>query len=290
MHRLIASDLRAQSWLGIDETPIEYLAPGHGRTRQGYLWTYRHPDVGVLYDWHPGRSHGCLDRVLLGGDRGPRFQGTLVTDGFSGYPAWANKHGGVTLAACWAHVRRKFHEAAGHYPREAAVFLDLIGRLFGIEADLARGRAGPDAIRSVRREHSLPIITSIKNELLTASPCLPKSTLGKARAYALGLWPRLTIFLGQPEIPIHNNAVENAIRPTKLGAKNWLFIGREDTGQNSAILYTMVENIRAGGGDPCAYLTDVLGSLPAMTNRDDLRPLLPLNWLRESAPRAAAAA
>ena len=64
-----------------------------------------------------------------------------------------------------------------------------------------------------------------------------------------------------------------------MGAKNWLFIGGADTGQRSAVLYTFVENIRKAGVDPFGYLKDVLERLPAMTNQDDLRPLLPLNWL-----------
>lgn len=159
-------------------------------------------------------------------------------------PAWANKHGGVTLAACWAHVCRKFHDAANHYPKKSAPMLDLIRRLFAIEAGLIQQRAGPDEVQAIRHRKSAPIIDSIKKQLLAASGCLPKSTLGKARIYALGLWSRLIIFLEDPRIPIHNNAVENAIRPTKLGAKNWLFIGRDDTGQNRAVIYTMVESIQ----------------------------------------------
>jgi hypothetical protein len=105
--------------------------------------------------------------------------------------------------------------------------------------------------------------------------------LGRARSYAFGLWSKLCVFLDHGEIPLDNNRVENAIRPTKLGAKNGLFIGGAATGQRSAILYTMVENIRTGVGDPYAYLEDVFSRLPAMTNQDDLRPLLPRNWLAQ---------
>ena len=72
--------------------------------------------------------------------------------------------------------------------------------------------------------------------------------------------------------------------------KNWLFIGGADTGWRSAILYTMVENIRRAGGDPFRYLKDVFTRLPAMTNQDDLRPLLPLNWLAEQRSQQAQSA
>mgnify|MGYP000250587718 CR=1 FL=1 len=278
LYKLLAAELRQRSWLSVDETPIDYLAPGHGKTKQGYLWAYSHPERGVLYDWHTGRAHSCLDHILHG--EGGNFKGTLLTDGYAAYQTWANKqHGRVNLAACWAHARRKFHEASEHHPAQAKLMLKQIAALYQIETELRRSRAGPDEIRVTRQEKSRPIIHGIQSQLVGLKHCLPKSTLGKARDYMLGQWSRLNAFLDHGELPIDNNQVENAIRPTKLGAKNWLFIGGADTGQRSAILYTLVENIRREGGDPYAYLSDVLERLPAMTNQDDLRPLLPKNWL-----------
>ena len=43
---------------------------------------------------------------------------------------------------------------------------------------------------------------------------------------------------------IDNNLVENAIRPTAVGKKNWLFIGEAEAGERSAILYTIIEACR----------------------------------------------
>jgi hypothetical protein len=60
--------------------------------------------------------------------------------------------------------------------------------------------------------------------------------------------------------------VENAIRPTAIGKKNWLFIGDADAGQRGAIIYTVIENCRRRSFDPFAYLRDVLTRLPNMTN------------------------
>ena len=279
LYKLIAADLREQNWLHVDETPIDYLAPGNGKTKQGYFWTYRHPKAGVLYNWHTGRAHQCLDTILLDPGGGNHFRGTLVTDGYGAYETWQRKQDGVTLAACWAHVRRKFHEALPHHPAEIAPIMALIGQLFAIEATLRKQRAGPGQARHTRQEQSQLLVHQIKERLTKLKHCLPKSTLGKARNYALGLWTKLEVFLDNGEIPLDNNPVENAIRPTKLGAKNWMFIGNEDTGWRSAVIYTLVENIRQGGGDPYAYLKDVLTQLPRMTNQDDLRPLLPASWL-----------
>jgi hypothetical protein len=61
--------------------------------------------------------------------------------------------------------------------------------------------------------------------------------------------------------------VENAIRPTAIGKKNWLFVGDADAGERSAIIYTIIESCRRRNLDPYAYLKDVLTRLPHMTNR-----------------------
>jgi len=41
-------------------------------------------------------------------------------------------------------------------------------------------------------------------------------------------------------LEIDNNLIENAIRPSALGKKNWLFIGHPEAGQRSAILYSLL--------------------------------------------------
>ncbi|QUE52989.1 transposase domain-containing protein [Luteolibacter ambystomatis] len=64
-----------------------------------------------------------------------------------------------------------------------------------------------------------------------------------------------------------------------MGAKNWLFIGREAAGDKAAILYTVVENCRRLGIDPKDYLTDVLTRLPGMQNHE-VAALTPSNWLK----------
>jgi hypothetical protein len=72
--------------------------------------------------------------------------------------------------------------------------------------------------------------------------------------------------------------IKNAIRPSCIGKKNWLFIGHPDAGQRSAILYSLIVSCQRHGKNPLAYLRDVLTRLPRMTTRDDLAPLLPRNW------------
>ena len=103
--------------------------------------------------------------------------------------------------------------------------------------------------------------------------------VGQACAYLLGHWTPLTAHRRHSCTRLDTNAVENAIRPSKLGAKNWLFVGHPDAGDRAAVLYSLVISSQRHGHNPHDYLRDVLGRLPAMTTADDLRPLLPANWL-----------
>ncbi|MCH1928009.1 transposase, partial [Shewanella sp. C31] len=68
IYRGIEAEHRACGYLQIDETPIRYLEPGHGKARNGYLWTSNIPGGSVLYRWHEGRDQGALTGLL--GDGG----------------------------------------------------------------------------------------------------------------------------------------------------------------------------------------------------------------------------
>jgi hypothetical protein len=77
---------------------------------------------------------------------------------------------------------------------------------------------------------------------------------------------------------LDNYLVENAIRPSAIGKKNWLFIGHPDAGDRSAIIYSIVVSCQRRKIDPLVYLRDVLTRLPTMTTRDNLDALTPANW------------
>lgn len=116
------------------------------------------------------------------------------------------------------------------------------------------------------------------------------SPLGQAISYALNQWPALERFLDHGEVEAGNNLVENSIRPTAIGKKNWLFFGSEAAGTRNAVVFTLVQNCRMHGVNPEEYLRDMLERLPRMTNQDDLKPLTPRQWkqAREQSLRQAA--
>ena len=80
---------------------------------------------------------------------------------------------------------------------------------------------------------------------------------------------------------VHNNLVENAIRPTAVGKKNWLFMGEAGAGQRGAIIYTLIESCRRRKIDPYAYLRDVLTRLPMLKNTQ-IPEVTPAAWVKTS--------
>ena len=140
-----------------------------------------------------------------------------------------------------------------------------------------------EARATLRTERSVPVLASIKARLdadRLEGRFLPTSPLTIAANYTAELWTELTRYAepGNGMVEIDNNLVENAIRPSAIGKKNWLFIGHPSAGQRSAILCTMVENCRMHGIDPLAYLTDVMPKLVDREAGADVTDLLPRQW------------
>ena len=288
IYQTIRTGVMAGGYVQIDETPIRYLAPGNGQTKQGYLWTAHRPRGDVLYRWETSRAAACLENLVP-----VDFTGTIQCDGYAGYRAFVDRREQeITLAGCWAHVRRKFHDALEQSPRTAGWLMRQLQHLYRIEAELRDQRAGPNLRAAVRAHQSRPIVQRFQRALIrlkTSGRHLPQSQLGQAIDYTLGQWSTLEVYLGDGRVEIDNNLVENAIRPTAIGKKKWLFIGDAGAGERSAILYTVIESCRRRGIDPYTYLRDVLTRLPNMTNRQ-IPEVTPEAWAkarRTTAPSKA---
>lgn len=249
IYEVIRTGVLGGGYVQVDETPIEYLCPGHGKTRQGYLWTYPRPGGDSVFDWQTSRAAACLEKVIP-----VDFRGVLQSDGYSAYGAFVGKRGAaITPAGCWAHARRGFHEALQSAPRDALLILQQIGNLYRIEARLRLRRSGPGLRAILRAVESRPVLDRLGRLLRRwklQKRHLPQSAIGQALDYTLGQWPALSVYLDDGRVEIDNNPVENSIRPTAIGKKNWLFIGGAQAGERSAILSTIVENCRRRDLDP----------------------------------------
>ncbi|MEO7317657.1 MAG: IS66 family transposase [Chthoniobacteraceae bacterium] len=278
IYNLIRNEVFGQGYVQVDETPIRYLAPGHGKTKLGYLWTCGVPRGGAIFHWETSRAATCLENIIPAD-----FRGTLQCDGYEAYDCFARRRGEqIVLAGCLAHVRRKFYDARETAPKVAVWFLAHFQNLYRLETELRKARAGPKLRAVARASLSRPVLARLHRALMRlkiARRYLPQSHMGKAIDYALNQWPSLHVFLEDGRVEIDNNLVENAIRPTAIGKKNWLFIGDAHAGGRSAIIYTLIECCRRRGLDPFAYLRDVFTRLPTTTNWQ-VKELTPEAWAK----------
>lgn len=280
IYNRMLKELKEGNYIQLDETPIQYCDPdaGSGKTGLGYLWAVSHPQGDVVFDWRLSRRHGELTALI-----GPDYKGLMQSDGYGAYEAYDRTHPEVTWLGCWAHARRGFIKAQGENPRLVQAILKLIGRMYRSEADWTQKsvsvveraalRAGPDG-----HVRTMAALQKLATRLLANKKVLAKSDLGKAFTYLLNQWKPLSAHLRFGETRLDNNQMENAIRGTAIGKKNWLFVGHPEAGKRSAVLYSLIVSCLRHGKDPHLYLRDVLTRLPLMTNQDDLAPLLPKNW------------
>jgi len=193
-------------------------------------------------------------------------QGTLVTDGFSGYSACVDK--GVTSAQCMAHSRRKFHELWANHGSKVGE-----QALFRIERQ-AEPLTGEERQR-LRQRKSRRVLAVFHRWLLRQRQLVPPgSATIKAIDYSLKRWKELTHFVSDGDVPISNNWVENQIRPIAIGRSNWLFAGSLRAGKRAAAIMSLLHSARINGHDPYAYFKDVLDRLPThpATRIDELLP------------------
>jgi transposase len=234
-----------QPVVGADETWWR-LMQGRGSKRY-WAWSVTSADA-VFYRILDSRSQAAA-RELLGD-----YRGVVLADGYGAYQALSRNGAGFTLAHCWAHARRKFVEAEAHFPEPCRTMLDRIGELYGVEREAGDSVELRARLRSERSREIVAGIRSQAQELL--SKTLPKSSLGQAVAYLLGLWDGLVRFLDDPGIPLDNNATERALRGAVLGRKNH-FGSRSLRGTEvAALFYSLVESAKLCGVDPKRYLKE----------------------------------
>jgi hypothetical protein len=291
----------AESTIHADDTPVKTLTenpdamkataseetptPKRKVITEGRIWVYLAMSGKVFYDFTLGKSEKGPAAVLKD------FHGRAVVDGAPNFNA-GFRAGGATRCGCWSHVRRKFFESLGNTPKAAASMLILINRLFWIERAIQarRGRNSSfddDAIRKVRRRRSRAILDRIHTKLLKYKASVPpKELFGEAVSYALNQWDSLVVFVDHPDVAIHNNAAERALRAVAVGRKNFLFFGSERGGRTATVFYSLIGTCKLLGLNPHAYLTETTQTLlmDPSTPRSEVTPWA---WAKKRGERIA---
>ena len=275
LYDLMVTHLLASGNVFYDETPVDMLSPGKGKTHQAYMWVL----VGGLsasphyriYDFCTNRCHENAAKMLQG------YHGVLHSDKYGAYEALANKKQ-LIWCPCWSHIRRKFIEAESGDLTFRNWVLRQIRYLFMLER-IAWARSEEERLR-IRKEKEEPIIQklidAVKDKLANGN-ILPKSKFREALGYFSGLIPYLKTYISHPWARLDNNVAERAVRPIAIGRKNWLFVGNEDGGEAAGIALSLIQTCRSLGINPREYLEDVMRRINSHPfNR--LYELLPDHW------------
>jgi transposase len=234
----------AQPVIGLDQTSWPKLEAD--ATKPWQMWCITAP--GVVCHRIKDDKGAATFRELVGG-----YNGTIVCDALKTHEAGARDGPGITLAGCWAHVYRKFEEAAPDHP-EAELALKWIGELYEIDE-----KVGGDLSRraELRRTESREVLAQLKTWLWSQA-VLKTLSIGKAAAYAIANWERLTRFADNALIPLDNNGTERAIRGPVVGRKNHYGSKSRRGTEVAAILYTLVETAKLHSVDPAKYLLEAV--------------------------------
>jgi len=279
--------------IGHDDTPVRQQEPGSGRCRTSRFWTaLGQPGTAghyVLFDYTQNRSRAGPEQWFRDLHDQPLFvERELQCDAYAGYGSggggglldpqgpWRMVHVG-----CWAHARRKFHDARLNAPGPACEALGMIRQLYAIEAKIKD--ASDDQRCAARRGKAKPIVDAFFHWCADQqATTLPRSAMGEALTYALNQQTSLRRYLDAGHRPIDNNATERTLRGLAIGRKNWLFTGSEAGGHAAARLFSLIGSARLHGVQPLAYLHDLIRRLPATPIRQ-IDPFLPDQWAANAA-------
>jgi hypothetical protein len=260
--------------LAMDETPVKAGRQGKGVMQTTWYWPIYGEADEICFTWSDSRGSRHAEKQLAG------FKGTLLSDGHGAYHKFAKNKPDITEAQCWAHTRRYFDRAKASDPETISQALDHIGELYRIEAEIRDRKLEGEAKLEYRSRHSKPRVDAFFAwcfEQRQRMDVVRSEPLAKALTYASKRQGQLSVFLGDPDLPIDTNHLERALRVIPMGRKNWLFCWTEVGARHVGVIQSLLTTCRLHGVDPYTYLVDVLQRV-ALHPASRAEELTPRRW------------
>lgn len=278
----------------MDESPLQVLKSEKAPSCDHYMVVRAAGPPGkriILYDYIPSRTKEGLKQLLIDPE-GIAYRGKLLTDGLERYDEICAELQ-LLHFGCLQHARAHFFKArkVSQLPSSRtlanAAIEDHIRPIFAVESEIEkrrsqyaqRGETLPlEVVHTLRQEKAKPLLEKFKrwvDELLPGTP--PNSALGKALGYTHRQWEKLARYAEHPDVPAHNNFVEQQIKHYATGRKCWYFCYDKVGAQASANLFSLVMTCRANNVERFEYLNYIFEHLPTVTTVDALEALLPWN-------------
>lgn len=266
--------VRSVKYLQVDESPVKVQVTN----KKGYLWVYLAPYAGkglVFFEFSLTRSGSIAEERLA------KFKGLLQTDAYAGYNNLRQNKNVVGLG-CLTHARRKFSEVVkitNDHRGIAAEFIERVKPLYALEDKIRTLQIDFRTRKRLRQKQAWPILIKLLSWLKKQQSKVPaKSKLANAINYTLNQWKYIVAYVQHGMAEIDTNKVENEIRPSALGKKNWLFMNNENSGVVNAFWYSLIQSALINKLNPKIYIQYLLVNIHMLRKKHiDPVTLLPHN-------------
>lgn len=260
-----------------------------------FLWVTRTASVSY-YRIEPSRGAKVLTPYMEELEkRSERV--TMVCDRYSVYKSFARRFDFLTVAFCWAHVRRDFLDGARRWPELDAWmsgWVDKIGNLYDLNKkrlsawNADKGSSG----RSERfAERQADLAAAMETMRVDCARESARSDLHDEQEKLLkrlkNHWKGLSVFLNDPNVPMDNNPAERALRMPVCGRKNYYGSGSRVMARFTAAMFTALTSVKRHGLNLHHWLHEYLSACAENGGRapDDLSRFLPWEMDRERRER-----
>jgi hypothetical protein len=151
-------------------------------------------------------------------------------------------------------------EVAANFPDECRYVLEMLGQVYGYDAEARERAMTPDQRLQFHQQRSGPVMEQLHRWLelqLAERKTEPNSGLGKAITYLLRHWKGLTLFLREAGAPIDNNIVERSLKRVVLHRKNALFYRTLNGAQVGDLFMTLIQTCQLCGANSFDYLVEL---------------------------------
>jgi transposase len=166
----------------------------------------------------------------------------------------------ILLANCLAHGRRQFVEVAANFPDECRYVLEMLGQVYGHDAEARERSLTPDERLRFHQERSGPVMEQLHRWLeaqFAERKTEPNSSLGKAITYLSRHWKALTLFLRKAGAPLDNNIVERSLKRVILHRKNALFYRTLNGAEVGDLFMSLIHTCQLWGANSFDYLIEL---------------------------------
>jgi transposase len=248
-----------------DDTSMRVLKmerePGDDRTgvfTSGIVSTREGRTIALYFT---GRQHAGENLADVLKQRAPTLPGPIqMCDALSRNAPKLSAGAEILLAYCMAHGRRQFVDVAANFPEQCRYVLEMLGEVYGYDAEAREKRMTPERRLQFHQEHSGPVMTKLHDWLeaqVAERKTEPNSGLGKAIKYLLNHWRPLTLFLRVAGAPLDNNIVERALKRAVLHRKNALFYRTLHGAQVGDLFMSLIHTCQLCGANSFEYLTEL---------------------------------